>query len=123
MAENRIRELQDFALDFQEQLKEAKELYQQRKLNSKNLEPKYFKTENAKTKFNEEENKNKFKLGKNIEQLKLNDHWIPNCLFGKSFERFKKLTNGHFPTSWELVSKKNYFYNNFILIKYRQEFR
>ena len=89
MAENRIRELQDFALDFQEQLKEAKELYQQRKLNSKNLEPKYFKTENAKT--------------------KLNDHWIPNCLFGKSFERFKKLTNGHFPTSWELVSKKIIF--------------
>ena len=109
MAENRIRELQDFALDFQEQLKEAKELYQQRQLNSKNLEPKYFKTENAKTKFNEEENKNKFKLGKNIEQLKLNDYWIPNCLFGKSFERFKKLTNGHFPTSWELVSKKIIF--------------
>jgi hypothetical protein len=56
---------------------------------------------------NIEENRSKFKIKplKNIEQLKLNEHWIPNCLFGKSFERFKKLTYGHFPTSWELVSK------------------
>ena len=107
MTENRIKELQDFALDFQEQLREAKELYQQRQLKTKNLEQKYFKTENNKAKLNIEENRNKFKIKplKNIEQLKLNEHWIPNCLFGKSFERFKKLTYGHFPTSWELVSK------------------
>jgi hypothetical protein len=45
-------------------------------------------------------------LEEKIEKINLNDeHWIPNCLFGKSFERFKKLTNGHFPTSWELVNK------------------
>jgi hypothetical protein len=107
MTENRIKELQDFALDFQEQLREAKELYQQRQLKTKNLEQKYFKTENNKAKLNIEENRNKFKIKplKNIEQLKLNEHWIPNCLFGKSFERFKKLTYGHFPTSWELVCK------------------
>ena len=42
MTENRIKELQDFALDFQEQLREAKELYQQRQLKTKNLEQKYF---------------------------------------------------------------------------------
>ena len=107
MTENRIKELQDFALDFQEQLREAKELYQQRQLKTKNLEQKYFKTENNEATQNVEENKNKYKIKplKNIEQLKLNEHWIPNCLFGKSFERFKKLTYGHFPTSWELVCK------------------
>ena len=107
MTENRIKELQDFALDFQEQLREAKELYQQRQLKTKNLEQKYFKTENNKPTLNIEENRSKFKIKplKNIEQLKLNEHWIPNCLFGKSFDRFKKLTYGHFPTSWELVCK------------------
>ena len=113
MTENRIKELQDFALDFQEQLREAKELYQQRQLKTKNLEPKYFKTENNKAVLNIEENKNKYKIKplKNIEQLKLNDHWIPNCLFGKSFDRFKKLTYGHFPTSWELVCKNILIFN------------
>ena len=113
MTENRIKELQDFALDFQEQLREAKELYQQRQLKTKNLEQKYFKTENNKAKLNIEENRNKFKIKplKNIEQLKLNEHWIPNCLFGKSFERFKKLTYGHFPTSWELVCKNILIFN------------
>ena len=79
MTENRIKELQDFALDFQEQLREAKELYQQRQLKTQNLEQKYFKTENNKATLNIEENKNKYKIKplKNIEQLKLNEHWIP----------------------------------------------
>ena len=117
MTENRIKELQDFAEEFQDQLKEAKELYEQKQMKSKKTEPKYLKTENINSKINLKnslDGKKKFKLKKK-EKINLNDeHWIPNCLFGKSFERFKKLTNQHFPTSWELVNKYNIM---FIIIK------
>ena len=103
MSENRIKEIQDFAEEFQGRLKEAKELYEQRQKKSKTIE-------NIKSKINLKksfDDKKKFRL-KKLEKIKLNDeHWIPNCLFGKSFERFKKLNYQHFPTSWELVNKYN----------------
>ena len=96
MEENRIQELQDFVSEFQDQLKEAKELYEEKQAKSKTIEAKSV------------DGKKKFRIYKlkKIEKINLNnEHWSPNCLFGKSFERFKKLTNGHFPTSWELVNK------------------
>ena len=120
MTENRMKELQDFAEKFQDQLKEAKELYEQKQMKSKTIEPKHLKTENIKSKINLQ-NKKKFRLKK----LEINDeHWIPNSFFGKSFERFKKLTNQHCPTSWELVNKYNIMFKLLkkIFLFYRQEF-
>ena len=123
MSEDRIKELQDFTLDFQEQLREAKELYQQKRDKSKSLEPKYLKTENVKTKLHIDKNKeDKKKLNriKKIGKIKMNQHWVPNCLFGKSMDKFKKLTHQHFPTSWELVNKNiilNYLQARVPLIK------
>ena len=109
MSEERIKELQDFAEEFQEQLKEAKEIYQQRQSKSKTIEPQYAKTENVKLKLHLRKSfdgKKKFNKLKKIDRIKLNNqHWVPNCLFGKSFEKFKKLSNPHYPTSWEIVHK------------------
>ena len=109
MSEDRIKELQDFTLEFQEQLREAKELYEQKQNKSKTLEPpKYTKEENTKIKLNFDKNledKKKFNRKKKIEKIKTNQHWVPNCLFGKSLDKFQKLTYKHFPTSWELVNK------------------
>ena len=125
MSEERIKELQDFAEEFQEQLKGAKEIYQQRQSKSKTIEPKYTKTENAKLKLplkKSFDGKKKINKLKKIDRIKLNNqHWVPNCLFGKSFEKFKKLSYPHYPTSWELVHKNNklniYIYIIFIIGK------
>ena len=115
-----MRELQDFAEEFQDQLKEAKELYEQKHMKSRTIEPEHLKTENIRSKINLE-NKKKFRL-KKLEKINLNDeHWIPNNFFGKSFERFKKL-NQRFPTSWELVNKYNIMSFILFLILYRQEY-
>ena len=118
-SEDRIKELQEFALDFQEQLREAKEIYQQNKDKSKIIEPKYIKTENAKSKLHLDKNiedKKKLNRIKKIEKIKMNQHWVPNCLFGKSIDKFERLTHKHFPTSWELVNKNINLKLNFLFI-------
>ena len=108
MSEERIKELQEFTLEFQDQLREAKELYQQNQSKSKTLQPKYLKTESVKTKLhlpNSNVHIKRIKRIKNPENLKMKQHWVPNSLFGKSLDKFKKLTNKHFLTSWEIVNK------------------
>ena len=111
MTEERIKELQDFTLEFQDQLREARDIYLKKQSESKTIEHKYLKTENPKTKLhlpkNIEKNKKNLYKNKNAEKLKLSDHWIPNCFFGKSLEKFKRLENQHFLTSWELVINNN----------------
>ena len=46
----------------------------------------------------------------------MNQHWVPNCLFGKSIDKFERLTHKHFPTSWELVNKNINLKLNFLFI-------
>jgi hypothetical protein len=105
MSQERVKELQDFVEDFKGQLAEAKELYLQKKSQSKTIEPKHFKAETINNKIYVP------KLKKKTEKINLNNlHWIPNCLFGKSLDKFKRLNNGHNLTSWELVF--NNLYNN-----------
>ena len=119
MSEDRIKEFQEFALDFQEQLREEKEIYQQNHDKSKTIEPKYIKTENAKSKLHLDKNiedKKKLNRIKKIEKIKMNQHWVPNCLFGKSIDKFERLTHKHFPTSWELVNKNINLKLNFLFI-------
>ena len=119
MSENRLQELNDFAEEFQNQLIEAKELYEQKQKNSKAIEPEHLKAEKIKSKFplqKSYDGKRKLRL-KKIEKMNLNDeHWVPNCLFGKSFEHFKKLTYQHYPTSWELVNKYILMFLIYLLI-------
>ena len=115
MSEERLKELQDFVDEFHDQLKEAKEIYQQKQEKAKTLNKEHLKPENIRTKLFAKKN---LKTNKLAEKLKMDQHWVPNCLFGKSFEKFKKMTYGHFPTSWELVHNNI----NLIFILYRQEF-
>jgi hypothetical protein len=100
MSEERLKELQDFVDEFHDQLKEAKEIYQQKQEEAKTLNKEHLKPENIRTKLYAKKN---LKTNKLAEKLKMDQHWVPNCLFGKSFEKFKKMTYGHFPTSWEIV--------------------
>ena len=110
MSEERVKELQDFAEEFQEQLKEAKEIYQKKQAKPKTIKQKYSKTEDVKNKFHLRksfDSKKRLNKLKKFDKINLNEqHWVPNCLFGKSIGKFKKLSNPHYPTSWELVYQK-----------------